>query len=469
MRLMTMAAKTEAGPARGTSGKMTNSARGSLIWTGLLAGGLLVGACAERQDVLPGKREPIDAVLTTFSGNALEEPDSAENRSEPIALPAQVSNSAAPQFEGSPVFRTDHAALGASLTRIWSVDIGDGDSRKQRITADPVVGGGLVYTLDAGSRVTAVSTDGTPVWSRDVITREGDAGDATGGGLALDDGRLFVSSGLGVLVALDASSGAPLWEQDLEGTASGRPLVADGLVYVTAGDTTGWAVEADSGRIAWQIGASESVTNVLGAPAPVLADNLVVFSFGSGELQAVFRQGGLRRWDSSVLGERLGRALSKVDDVTGTPVVDGDVLYAGSQAGRTVAVRAGSGLRLWTATEGATSAVLPVGGSVFMVSDRNELLRLDAADGRRIWGVRLPNFVKDRPRKLAEIYTHHGPVLAGGRLIVASGDGLLRSFNPEDGSLIGTVELPGGATTRPIVAGQTLYVVGRKGELHAFR
>ena len=211
------------------------------------------------------------------------------------------------------------------------------------------------------------------------------------------------------------------------------------------------------------------MTNVLGAPAPVLANDLVVFSFGSGEMQAVFRLGGLRRWDSSVLGERLGRALSKVDDVTGTPVVDGDTIYAGSQAGRTVAVSAGSGARIWTATEGALDAVLPVGGSIFLISDRNELIRLDAADGSRIWGVRLPNFVKDRPRKISEIFKHHGPILAGGRLIVASGDGLLRSFNPEDGSLTGSVELPDGATTRPVVAGQTLYVVGRKGQLHAFR
>jgi outer membrane protein assembly factor BamB len=45
----------------------------------------------------------------------------------------------------------------------------------------------------------------------------------------------------------------------------------------------------------------------------------------------------------------------------------------------------------------------------------------------------------------------------------------LRSYDPRDGSLVGSVEIPSGATTAPVVAGNTLYVVCRNGQLHAFR
>ena len=186
-------------------------------------------------------------------------------------------------------------------------------------------------------------------------------------------------------------------------------------------------------------------------------------------MQAVFSRGGLRRWDASVLGGRPGRALARIDDVTGRPVVADGVIYAANQAGRTVAINAGSGARLWTAGEGAFGTVLPVAGSVFLVSDRNELLRLDASDGTRIWGTELPNFVKDRPRQKSEIFAHHGPVLAGGRLLVASSDGALRGYDPASGALTGVTEIPAGATTAPVVAGQTLYVVNRKGVLLAYR
>ena len=64
---------------------------------------------------------------------------------------------------------------------------------------------------------------------------------------------------------------------------------------------------------------------------------------------------------------------------------------------------------------------------------------------------------------------HYGPVLAGGRLITVSSDGAMRQFSPQDGSLLATSAMPGGAATNPVVAGGTLYVVSKDGQLLAFR
>ncbi|WP_223274977.1 PQQ-like beta-propeller repeat protein [Tateyamaria sp. syn59] len=431
---------------------------------GIVALAVLAG-CAERETILPGKREPVSAALSGEATEAVVLTDAARD----ITLPPQVANADAAQSFGTPAFRTDHPQLNQTLTPIWSVNIGEGDSRKHRIVADPVVAGGRVFTLDAETTVSAVSTSGQLLWQRDILPARAEQGDGTGGGLAVDGDVLYVSSGLGTLTALDTSTGGTLWTQELEAIGVGRPTVFENLVYVMAGDDTGWAIEKDDGRIAWQVTSSEARTNVLGGPAPIVTDGLTVFSFGSGELQAVFRQGGLRRWDASVLGERQGRALSKVDDVTGRPIAKDGVIYAGNQSGRTVAVNAGSGTPIWTAGEGAIDTVLPVGNSVFLISDRNELLRLDAADGSRVWGTRLPNFVQNRPNRQSEVFAHHGPVLAGGRLLVASSDEVLRSFDPTTGALAGSADIPGGASTAPVVAGQTLYVVSRNGQLLAYR
>lgn len=436
---------------------------------GLVAATLTVlAACDEREVILPGEREDVASVLTQTAPGT-DEAVAVADAARAITLPAQVSNPEAAQSFGTPAFRTDHPSLGASLSQIFAVDIGEGDNRKHRIVADPVVADGRIFTLDSQTTVTAVSTSGAVLWQRNVLPDGADDGDATGGGLAVEDGVLYISTGFGALTALEAATGNTVWAQNLEATGSGRPTVFGDLVYVLAGDDTGWALDKSNGRIAWQITGSDSTTNILGAPAPIVVDGLAVFSFGSGEMQAVFRQGGLRRWDASVLGERKGRALSKFDDVTGRPIAADGVIYAGNQSGRTVAVSAGSGGRIWTAEEGAVDTVLPVSGSVFLVSDRNELLRLDASNGARIWGTELPNFVSNKPGRQVEVFAHHGPILAGGRLIVASSDGLLRSFDPVSGNLTGTAEIPGGATTAPVVAGQTLYLVTRKGQLVAYR
>lgn len=435
----------------------------------LVLASILLGACSEREVILPGKREPITSVLSIAEPEEAAETGAIAPASQDIQLPAQVANADAPQGLGMQDFRTDHPRLASTLTPIWGVNIGQGDSRKHRIIADPVVLGGRVFTLDATTQVSAISTGGQLIWQRDVLPAGAHPNDATGGGLTADGDRIYVSSGFGAVMALDAATGAPLWTQDLEATGSGQPSVFGDLLYVMAGDATGWALDKDTGRVQWQVVAAESATNVLGAPAPIVSDELAVFAFGSGEMQAVFRRGGLRRWDASVLGERKGRALAKVGDVTGQPIAADGVIYAGNQSGRTIAVNAASGARIWTANDGAIDTVLPVAGSVFLVSDRNELLRLSGEDGSTIWGVPLPNFVKNRPTRQSEVHAHHGPVLAGGRIIVASSDGVLRSFDPETGGLTGTAEIPGGASTAPVVAGQTLYVVSRKGQLLAYR
>jgi outer membrane protein assembly factor BamB len=59
--------------------------------------------------------------------------------------------------------------------------------------------------------------------------------------------------------------------------------------------------------------------------------------------------------------------------------------------------------------------------------------------------------------------------LAGGQIVVASNDGMIRFFDPTNGAMVRSVAIPDGATTSPVVAGGVLYLVSQKGDLHAFR
>ncbi len=426
---------------------------------------LLLSACQEKEHILVGVREDIRSEQSPSRAVA----QVGENRSVAIRLPGQRSNADWAQSFGTSGLRVAHPALQSAPQLIWSVPIGTGNAKRARITADPVVAGGLIYTLDSGARVSGVSTNGVVVWSKELLPAADATGDATGGGMAYHSGTLYVSSGFGLLSALDAKTGAIRWQQRLDATGSGQPLVANGLVYLVAGDETGWAIDAKTGRVKWNIKASPAIANVLGAPAPALSGDLAVFAFGSGDLVAAFRRGGVQRWSSSLGGERSGIARSRVGDITGSPVVVGRRIYVGNNSGRTMAFDTFLGDRIWTAAHGALGPVWPVSGSLFLVADSDHLVRLNAQDGSTIWAVDLPSNIKDRPQKRGPTHAQFGPVVAGGRVIVPSGDGLIRFFAPEDGTLAHSVAIPGGAATGPVVAGKTLYVVGADGQLHAFR
>nr|WP_240789505.1 PQQ-like beta-propeller repeat protein [Pseudooceanicola onchidii] len=424
-----------------------------------------LAACEKKETYLPGKREDVAAVLT----DAPLTDDATENRVEPVSMPGATANANWPQRPGSPATRVDNAALNGALSLAWAVNIGDGDGRKARIAGDPVVADGRIFTLDSGAKVTAVTTGGAVAWTRDLAPPADGSGQASGGGLAYGGGKLFVSTGYGILSALDPATGAVLWEQDLDSSGTGTPTVAGNLVYVISGDATAWAIDVNNGRVRWQMTATPDRNTLLGGPAPAISGDLVIFGHASGEIQAVSREGGLQSWGALVSGRRRGFAKSVIGDISGDPVVSNGRVYVGVQSGSTVALDATTGERLWSANEGAMSPVWAFGGDVFLVSDLNQIVRLSAETGERVWAQDLPLFVKDKPRRQKEVFGHYGPVLAGNRLIVASGDGLLRSFDPTSGALVGQVELPGGASSNPVIAGRTLYVVSARGQLLAFR
>ena len=438
-----------------------------------LALAVLLAGC-EKELILPGERfdvrTPLEASIPTEEQPAPVDPSGQiENQSLAINLPAAQANADWPQRGGNAAHLAPHGALSAQPVRVWSVAIGAGNSRKNRISAAPIVGDGRVFTLDATATLAATSTAGATLWSVDLTPETDSANEVSGGGLAYGGGQLFAATGYGDLLALDPASGAVIWRQRLGAPVTGAPTVDAGTVYVVGRDGAAWAVATDSGRVRWQLAATPSPTGMIGSSAPAISAANVLLPIASGELVAVLKDGGVRVWGAMVAGERLGRGYAGISDITGDPVVAGAVTYAGSARGRTVALESASGKLIWSATEGALGPVLAVGGSVFLVNDEARLVRLDAATGDVIWAVEMPYFVKGKVKKRKEITAHYGPVLAGGRLVVASGDGLIRLFDPTDGTLVGTLDLPGGAAAQPALAGGTLYVVSGKGQLHAFR
>ena len=357
-------------------------------------------------------------------------------------------------------------ALGSQME---SANIGSGSSRKNRISAAPVVADGRIVTMDSRAMVVATATNGGTLWQTDLTPQFDRGGEVSGGGVALGNGRVFVATGYGELVALSASNGAVIWRQRLASPVSGAPAYDGGTVYVATRDGAGWAVNADNGKVEWTVPGLPNTLAVSGSSAPAVTDRNVIFPFPSGELVSALRLNGLRVWGAPVTGQRPGRGYQGMTDVTGDPVIVGGTIYAGTAAGRTAAIDAGTGARIWTAVEGALNPPLVVGGSVFVVNDEAKLVRMDAATGEVIWMADMPYFVTDRPRRQKEITAHYGPVLAGGRIVVVSGDGLLRQFSATDGTLVGTADIPGGAASAPALAGGALYVVSGNGQLHAFR
>lgn len=434
---------------------------------GVLALAAALSACAEKQTILQGVRQdPATAVIG-------QEPDPnalapVPPTARPISLPGARANAEWTHRGGTVTHDIGNVALNGALTPVWQAKIGAAAGRKHRITADPVVSGGRIFTLDSRALVSATGTNGATLWQTDLTPATDRADDASGGGLAAGGGMVFATTGFGELVALDPSSGAVVWRQKFDAAPAGAPAFADGRVYVTARDGSAWGISSTDGKVLWSL-PGQPGSGVTGGTSPAVDGRQVIFPFSSGLMIAADKASGQGLWNAFVAGERQGRAYASVRDVTGDPVIAGGMVYAATSSGRIVAVNADTGLPVWSAGEGAVSAPLVAGGSVFVVNDEDQLVRLGARDGEVIWRVDLPYYLKDKLSRRKQIHAYYGPILAGGRLVVASSAGSVQSFDPASGTLVGSADLPGGAAGGPAVAGGTLYVVSTNGKLVAFR
>lgn len=449
--------------------------RGARLVSGILCVSFLV-ACGEDEVTLQGERLDLRSPLTDSLQPATAMVD--ENAPKPVAAVAAApsfspsrtkTNAAWTHPNGSPQHVISHPALASTLRPIWSVSIGEGDSRKNRISSTPVAKDGRIFTMDSHSRVTAVGTNGATLWSRNLTPKSDSSDEASGGGMAISGDILIATTGFGEMIAMSTKTGGEVWAQRLDANISSAPTIYDGIVYATSRDNVAWAINLKDGRIKWQLSSSPSPSGVIGGAAPAVNSSVALLPFSSGEIIATFPKGGVSLWSSSVSGRRVNSAYAGITDITSAPVITGNSVYVGNASGRTVKLNRTNGDVIWTAKEGAYGPVWPDGNSIFLVNDQAAVVRLSAATGEVLWKIDLPYYQEEEIKKRKAIYAHYGPVLAGGRLWVGSNDGVLRSFDPQNGQLLSQVALPGGATTAPIVVGKTLYIVTGDGMLQAFR
>ncbi len=431
-----------------------------------LAGLVALSACdtflgqGETDKPLPGKRISILAVDHGLT------PDRSIEDLE-VVLPAPYLNDSWKQAGGSAAHAMYHLQLGDEPKRRWSSDVGEGSGDDRAILAQPLVVDGTVYTMDARSKITAFDSEtGRQKWRTDVELDDEDSG-YFGGGLAYEDGRLFVTTGFAMIYALDAESGEIIWQQRVTAPMRAAPAVSGGRIFATTLDNRTFALAADNGRQLWEHTGVQEVAGLLGGASPAVAGSVVVVPYSSGELHALLVDNGRELWSDVLTPINRFDPVSNLAHIKGMPVIDRGLVLAVSHAGRMVAIDLRRGVRAWDLEAGGTEMPWSAGDFIYLLTTESQLVCIVRQSGRIRWVRPLPQY-KD-PEDLSGPIGWFGPVLAGDRLIVASSTGDAISVSPYTGELLGHLDLPGTPTVAPVVANSTIYILTEGADLVAIR
>ncbi len=385
-----------------------------------------------------------------------------------VPLPPEQTNSDWTQTNGAPTHNLGHLSGATSLNQIWRSDAGQGNSANSWITSAPIVVGGNVFTLDAASVLTSFSAgSGSQNWETSLAPEGEDGDEGFGGGLAADGGKIYATTGFGEILAIGASSGEIQWRKKFGAPFRAAPAASGGLIVAVTRDNRAVAVNGATGDLVWELPAASNEAGLLGGASPAIAGRLVLLPFASGELAGVDGVSGRRLWNAVMSGGRRGLARAAITDVSGDPVVVGPYIVAANQSGRTLAIDARSGRRVWTRNFGSAGPIWAAGDTIFVVSDSAQVLRVSARDGRTLWSVQLPEF-KD-PDDKEDAIAYSGPVLVSGKLLVTDSRGNLMTFDALTGAEGAKIDIDDGSLTGPVVANGTVFVLTDNATLSAYR
>ena len=430
-----------------------------------LAAASLLGGCNPFKKDKP-KTPVVGERIAVLTGETDIEADPA-TAALPFSLPTAVANEEWGQSGGNASKSMGHLALGSALGTAWSVSIGEGNNKAARLASAPVVGAGRVYTIDTVGTVRAFDIrNGGQVWSTSFgtdISRDSNYG----GGVAYDNGRVYATNGMGFAAALDAATGGAVWTVKPGGPLRGAPTVANDAVYVMSQDNQLYSLKAADGSQNWSSAAALEIAGVFGSAAAAAAAGTVVAGFSSGELNAYRYENGRQVWQDALSRTSISTSVASLSDIDADPVIDGGQVFAIGKGGRMVALELNSGQRQWEQNIAGISTPWVAGEWVFVVTDEAKLVALHRSNGRVRWINELPRWDNPKGKKGPIFYS--GPVLAGGRLIVASSQGTLINVNPDNGSFQTQTNIGAGVSQQPVVAGSTLYILDDRGRLTAFR
>ena len=254
---------------------------------------------------------------------------------------------------------------------------------------------------------------------------------------AFDANRIYLGLKTKQLVALLIKDGTTSWS--VECPMSAPPAAGAGLVYTGSEDAIEARAESD-GRAQWR--------------RPVKG-RVISLHWDAGWLFAQTEPGpllALRAADGEILWQKdLGSPLSAL------PAASADRLYLPLKDGRVMALTLQSGDELWTEKLAESAAgILPVGNRVY-IGARDKFFRsLSADDGDEDW--RFPTG--------ADILGV--PVLDSRRVYFIALDNILRGHNRNNGSMEWKRVLPVRPFTGPLLSGNTLIVSGVAAQLYAY-
>lgn len=427
----------------------------------LLCFAFLLTAC-DKKEILQGKRE--DLFVDAHASHSM-----AANQ-EIAALPVSLGQSLSLQSWDDTGANNKHSSVNHKMNlqpRVcWKKSIGNGP-----IHSSPVAFDGKIYAIDANGILHCVSqNEGKILWRKSVAKQPSES--VFSGGLAAHDGVIYITTNIGLVLAIDSRTKKALWENNVKALLKGPPVFVADRIIVTTADNQTLALDAKKGETIWSKTKNKEQTMMLEAGAPaVVSEEAVICAYSSGDFASLSVKTGAENWFDVLVSSNVSESGAQISHIATSPVVfDGKVLVATSES-QIALTDVETGVRIWEQDFGTINLPVVINNWGFVLSCHHELVCLSMKDGSVKWNVNISqiNQKKSAQKNCNTLFT--GPIAVNGNILVLDNSGNILSFNPTNGAFIGKMNISRTKITArpPIVVDGTMFILTKRADLYAIR
>ena len=370
-----------------------------------------------------------------------------------------------------------------NISRLWKFTSGEGVSDFY-LKLKPAFNKNTGYIVDYKGHLQAFTVNtGKIIWETDLNV-------PVSGGLTFLDGKLFLGTSKGEVIALklinqgvtdsEIKKVRTVWRTQLSSEILSRPAIAQGIVVVKTIDGRAYGLNAENGNQNWVYDRSVPRLTLRGSSSPLISDDLVIIASDSGKLAALTLKHGKLLWETTIAVAQGRNQLERIIDLDVDPIILDDVIYVAGYQGRIAAVKIGSGQLIWSRDFSSYSGLYVDAFRVYITDAMGQVWALNRYNGSTLW----------RQDKLLRRQLT-APEAQDNYIVVGDYDGYLHWLNREDGKLIARKQLTNGdidledeeldkklelyfskwnnILVRPLLINGLLLTLDRVGHLEAFQ
>ena len=413
----------------------------------------ILSACDKNKDPLPGDRVSFLELGHNFSIDK-------ELSKQKMQLSAVSSVQEWSQAGGISSHDVSHASLSRNPKLLSSFSIGEGLPQDKTTSLPPLtVWKDIVYGMDAQGVVYAKDTKNERMlWVFETQPYD-EVAQVLGGGVAVDEKHVYVTTSFAEVLCLNRSTGAVVWRKKIAAPIRSAPTLQNDRLYVVTLNNETFSLSTEKGEEFWRHeGIPESLVLLGGSKPAIHKEGIVIVPYTTGEVHAIMAANGSILWSESLFSKPRTESSSNISHIVARPVIDQDVVFLISHGGSMVAVNVHTGDRIWGLDIGGVQTPIVSGDWLFVIN-MGEVFCVHKKKGTIRWMVKLPRSTEPGGPEIA----WSGPTLAEGELLFTGNQGKIIKLNPETGSVCGEIAYEGSATSASFVVNKKLYLLTDQG------